>query len=626
MQVERTTKPDEARHLKALSIQAAAVAAQQTALGEEEARLVQERLALVQQREQLSGHLEEKRRRLVELRDQCQDARVLVQEERLLHARHVAAVTNDIETSRMEVAAGQEQVRSQRRRLSALRRRLRQRLHRHWLACQEASRRNQAALEEGKSRLREESNRIKQERERFIQERAEFHGEAELSKRRIQTCWQELREAEHRWEAQRQHEEIALNDSTRAAQEITTATAQAEAALARERREWQASRMNRIREAQGLENRIAGLRAQLLNLEAQAALKSAAACQRDEVMAVPSGPESAVPSQSVGNLAMHDRAAVLDQIAEELADQRCQLLEQWEKLESVKKDWQRQTEIELARLEASAKRVAEREQIAAAHEREMRKRQFEQTHWRRQLEAWQAQITWRALAWEGERERWRAEYCDQEQLLQQQLALLGELRRRWHRRQRAMVKDLHSKSATCEALRQEYAVLREQYVVRGAALARQERRLIEQQLAVEQCRQEIIVQAPDPVRAERKLALYHRRLTELCAAEMERLAGEEQKLHHELSILETRAVEAHKKSSELTSRAPLALRSDMSREHHRALATMETDKLRQQVNQGRTREASYERQIKELTDEIQRLVLVLLAEADAESLRLSKAA
>jgi hypothetical protein len=614
---------------EALQIQAAAVVAQQSALSEEEVRLEQRRAALEQHEAQLAKHLDEKRRRLVELRDQCQEARALLLEERLAHERNVIATTREMDLGKAALADREAQVRSDRRRLLSLRGRLRQRLHRHWQAREQALGRERERLEQAQALLYQDREQLRREKSAFNQVRLGWNGDLELAKRQQAAAWCQLREEQHRWEARRQWDESALEASARAVEEQGAALAQAREALAVERQDWDLGRSHRRLEVEGLETRAVHLRSRLLKLETQISQASAlvqAPAKTDEAASVGNdGPEP--PTQAPGRdrdltLRVHN----LDQLAAELLDQRAQLAEHWERVATTEDQWQRQRAVAMRELETTGRELTERAQKLWTEEGGCRHRQLEAAHLRRQLEAWQAQLTARALAWEGERERCRAEVRGREEVVEQQLCILGGLRRRWHGRQRKDVARLRAALSGCNALRQEFAVLRDQWLKRTAELASEERRLGESALALEQHRQGLIVRAPDPAAAERKFDLLRRRCAEMCAEHTEKLAAEREALQQELAHLEMRAVQVQGQADEVAGRSAAVSRLEMNFEHQQALAEGETVHLRRDVQILRVKQAGYERQIKELNDEVQRLAVVILDDAEVESPAAARAA
>src|SRR5262249_1363913 len=150
-----------------LRIHAAAVAAQQSALVEVEARLRERGAALALQENQIGASLDEKRRLVEGLHAQLAAAREELRQERAELARQ----------KRLAVT-GQAQADELRARLRALHGRFVRRFKRHWTAERKTQTRNQAELQNREKRL-------EREREILEQARRQFHGAAELEKRRL---------------------------------------------------------------------------------------------------------------------------------------------------------------------------------------------------------------------------------------------------------------------------------------------------------------------------------------------------------------------------------------------------------------------------------------------------------
>src|SRR5262249_26132116 len=113
---------------------------------------------------------------------------------------------------------------------------------------------------------------------------------------------------------------------------------------------------------------------------------------------------------------LQSRLASLEKVAGELADQRLQLVERYQRVVQAQLDWQQERERTVSDLEALGLRLQEREGTLVSREQAvsttalgLRPPQEEVAHCQRHLDAWQARLTLRQAAWEGERARLLAE-------------------------------------------------------------------------------------------------------------------------------------------------------------------------------------------------------------------------
>src|SRR5262249_10549193 len=144
--------------------------------------------------------------------------------------------------------------------------------------------------------------------------------------------------------------------------ERATMLAEAETALAAERRQWERSRVNLIGEVEGLENRILNYRRKLIDHEAalgqgpfarpagappyQGGARLVATPNRlllpapkNLAPAPPLTPPSPPYQEGSGGVETDRRLEALDGLAKELADQRLHVAEQCERLLSIEQMW-----------------------------------------------------------------------------------------------------------------------------------------------------------------------------------------------------------------------------------------------------------------------------------------------
>jgi chromosome segregation ATPase len=651
---------------EALHIQAAAVAAQQAALTEEEARLQQRRAALEQQESQLAAHLEAKRQRLVRLREEAQAARSALQKDRASYEEAVAQARRDLTQTQQEVLQAREQARAESKRLADLRRRLKQRWHRHWMAEHRALRQRLSELISQRHQLDKDRERLEQERADLTQARLRASTEAELGKRMLRAERDKLYEERQSWQT-------ALGQRTRALARRETAVAQAERDQLYDRHQWHGVRLFLEQEAAGLEARVRNLRSKILEQQQEigrlnAALRdlrtagtmappvlvpvavvapSPAAPEPVTGGALTNPPPGAAPGEepvSAGHRAsgtalaevlpagsqalpappedaLQRRLRALERLAEELADQRLQLAEQWEHLAQTQHRWQEARDSAAVELEALTAGLPERERALGAREQrlegaecDLRRRHEEAALLRQHLEARQARLRVREEAWEAERDRLLAALRAREALTEQLQTTLGELRQRLARRHRQELDRLCGERAACERARKEWVALREDWWRRHTALEDKRRGLAEKELALERYHQEVLTGTEDAAAAERVVERLRRRVARLHENAVRATAERRRKLAVEAAHLEARFEALHKQTEAVTQREASLAEQQAALEHREALVRGQQVRAGQEMQRLRVQRDRYEQQTCELREELERLARLLLNE------------
>src|SRR5262249_13292778 len=142
------------------------------------------------------------------------------------------------------------------------------------------------------------------------------------------------------------------------------------------------------------------------------------------------------------------------------------------------------------------------------------------------LESYTARQAACAAAWEGERHRLLAGLRAREELAEQSLAALSELRERWGKRRQRQVCRWRSQRDVCEKLRRETETLRQEWSRASTLLAQEQRATAERALALEQYRQQCIARAVHPKAAEKRLERLRRRWAALAVSAERRLTKE----------------------------------------------------------------------------------------------------
>ena len=137
--------------------------------------------------------------------------------------------------------------------------------------------------------------------------------------------------------------------------------------------------------------------------------------------------------------------------------------------------------------------LAEREQYHEQAEHQFRVRQRKLTHLHQHLVAWRARLKTRENALESERDQLLTEVQNREDLVQKHVASLVDLRRRWIRRRRHELAQLHADCGAFAKLLEECNGLRKELLDRTAALDEEKRILTDKALALEESRQEFLL-------------------------------------------------------------------------------------------------------------------------------------
>jgi chromosome segregation ATPase len=370
---------------------------------------------------------EGERRKLAFVRDQARMACAALRAEREKYKQYVARTTIELNAARAEIAAGREQAAVERERLLRLYQRLKQRTHRHCLAQRQALRDREQELEAWERELQHLAQTLQAEKDELFRARAGFNSEQEIARRRLQIGWNKLKAARRRWREDQTRERAELEKRNR---ELTARCAEydsLEGDLAEQRRNWSDRLRSLQAEAEGLENRIGHQRRKLEEQETE--LRRLAAekqrLQTPPLVSVALAPQPADVTEQLearelalrqGRQVVSQRLGLLEQLADDLDDQRSQLTRQADRLRQDQQRWEETRAAVTAKLESMAERLQQREQAVEAADRQQRERQQVLDHWHKQLQAQQAQYEVRRTEWESERERLLAELRSRKQV------------------------------------------------------------------------------------------------------------------------------------------------------------------------------------------------------------------
>ncbi len=619
-------------------IQAAAVAAQQAALTEEEIKLAARRVALENQEEQLATHLEEKRQKLLQLSERAQAERTALEKERLAHEQTVGKITGDMTQAQREILKEQQNIEAERKRLKNLQRRLRQRWHRFWLAERLKLQRAQSAVAEQARSLEEQTEKLQDRDQDATAQRLRFNAFYELGRCRLREAWERLHQDQYRWKHRRGKERAALKRREHIVEADEQKIKNAESLLILEQRAWEAEKATLHTETAGLESRIRYQREKILaqqreitqlnaDIHARAIGQEAAPDRRFNGeglvyrIAADAGPE-----RSPGQLAMQDawqkRFLDLEKLAGELADQRVQLVEQWQRLGQLRDTWEldrRETNRELEDLVQhfldNGRQLARREDGNQQADQLLRQRHEELLQIRQEMIAWRARLRLRETECAGERRRLLIEVKHREKLADQHLNVLMELRRRWSKRRidelsagrkerQLLVTNLRQNSQH----RQELADL-------ATALAEDKRIIAEKSLALEQHRQEILGK-PVNAATERRLERLRRRWITFNAEAIRAAAKEKESVKTVIAVLEARLAELHARADLVAISEAELVESQTAWDHKQVLADARQSRLLQELQNAESQCKLADQQVARMKDEIERIAKSLIDQPD----------
>ncbi len=439
--------------------------------------------------------------------------------------------------------------------------------------------------------------------------------ERELDSRLLADGLRRLEEDRRRWRERRGRETAALRGRWVKLIEGERQLARARARLVREAQVWEAQQHVLQAELQGLNSRIVHQRQKLD--EQEQALQGMA-------------PRPADPDTPPADPALAARAHDLDRLAGALADQRAELVEQWERLARLHEAWQAERDEAAAGLEALARRLAEqddsleaRAREAAAREARLRQGEEQLDRLRREMGATHARLRAERQASAAEHEQVMEDARRLAEDARRQLERLGELRRQWNQKRRREVESLRAERGAIARQREELDGI-------GLDLEKQALRLEEGRRALEEDALALERRGEDGDDGQDALArqIAHLRRRWLAQNEelLRSLQGQREAIKKELEDLD-------RVRQELASRADRLTREEAeAREHETALQFREAQlaadraRLEQERLEGEGRRRLAERRLAALEEEAESLARALLPDADRPPEPLERAA
>ena len=287
-------------------------------------------------------------------------------------------------------------------------------------------------------------------------------------------------------------------------------------------------------ERQGMEQRCSRLRIEAEGLEKRASLEQNGAI-------VSSNP--LLPS--------------LDQLADELSDQRQILAEQIQRFVKVHEEWLRLEQSLAEELEGLTLHLADREQRVfesgqyLEQDRELLTRErmeLQQQH--AKLEQGYVELTVREEASRELQSRREADLMSRDSQIRRQEELLGAQMELQRQRRRQELSELQLEHSRCQALRQRWLASLARGEEQFTAIHSRERELADQAALLERSRQELVRSVPDRATAVKRIERYERRaqrasrkIDAVLATQRTELAGERESVEELLRSVEDRIEE-----------------------------------------------------------------------------------
>jgi hypothetical protein len=278
----------------------------------------------------------------------------------------------------------------------------------------------------------------------------------------------------------------------------------------------------------------------------------------------------------------------------------------------------------LAQLEHLARDLQQREQNLDRRDQELtqafddlRRRQDDADQQRRRLDAWQARLLQRNTEWESERDRLLVEIRAREAQAESALAACSQLRRRWQVRRRQETQRLEGALALCRNLRREYASLRDACRQRELELRQQKKELAERALALEQYRQEWLGKSGDPDAAEARMERLRRRCLALTVEAEQAVASQREEVALIATQYDAQFERAHLELSQMIQKATEQEMRIAEKEQSEIEAALRNERQRHDLQTLSAQAAVYERQVRELNEEVERLAKALFDAAEA---------
>lgn len=565
----------------------AAVAAQHTALLEKEEKIRQQQLTLDQQKAQVAEHLSEKRKQLMELQTKIQQSRQKFHEEREDFQKSKMELMSSLSEKERTVLEEHGHVQKKKERLEEFHRKLKLRFQRHWVEKEQEIEAREREIGLAWTQLETEHDELEKEKQELADRCKHFNTEVELGKRRLQeesTSFRQYQtEQTKRLEAQRQ--ELSQIENELAQREC--AYLEAEEALFTEKSKVE-GHLNHLREeSKRLESRVHQARKALQSLEKCNAMPANVTKPVNPFVSPPKESDSSktedksqskalvrlvsqpllwrprtamVSANENKTLTPEEQTTVsqLQEICDELEDQRLCLAEHWQSLQlylqardEQLRDISRQVRQALVNMESQAKQLDEKHDSLASWNDDLHLAQEKMTALQSHMVGWQSRLHTKEQLWDNERQKVLDEANSKLVEAREQVQLVVSLRNRWVAARQQEVTHWQKLQESWNAIIHRFVALCDERRQTIRLLQEERRALTHKTLAVEQYRQECLTRASDPASAERRMERLRKRWEAAQNATLKAHEAEQKELDNEIKTLQLACQEFQTKIVEL---------------------------------------------------------------------------
>jgi len=304
------------------------------------------------------------------------------------------------------------------------------------------------------------------------------------------------------------------------------------------------------------------------------------------------------------------------------------LAEMYERLAKAERHWQaQQTESarELEMLAADLQRreddLGERGRSTAAASERVRQERKAVILLRRELKRGLAELVTQQIMWQGERDRQLTEVEQRNAAAERRERAHTALFRRWRDRRAAELQQLQQMLEAGATSRQAWAEQRNEWQRRSDSLRAAQQAIVEQELVLEQARQELLEQT-DPAAATKRLERLRRRWEGLSKTSRGDLDKRRAQLNADQAALDERFARLQRQTAEAARCATELADERTEAEAQRLHYEEQNHHLDTVCATWRDQQRLYERQLAQLKDEADQLARLLIGdEMDSEPLK-----
>jgi chromosome segregation ATPase len=536
------------------------------------------------------------------------------------YEKYIEKITGDLSQAQRELIESQQQLQNERKQLSEFHKKLKERWQREFDSERQRLQKVEEELDNESCNLSEEQNELEQRARQVLQEQLRTNADYELKRRNLREAWLRVREAQQQWRKRRSEERAALRVRALDVERCELGVHKLRQSVQQQAQAWEQQRARLQQEVEGLQNRVKNQRHTLFDQQREIErLQTQAREQADK----PAGTAAPAPQPEVRDETLEKRRAELDQRAAELADQRLHLAEQWQRLLGTQQRF-RQDQLKVldavesivGQLACQEEEIGQREQLRQEAENNLRLKHEEMLQLRQHLVGWRARLRVQETAWEGKRNQVLAEVRTREELAENQLQALVEIRQRWGKRRRKEIEQLRNERQALEKQRREHVAMQQQLEARMTRVEDERRSLAEKAIAFEQYRQQFLSRGGENPAAERRIERLRRRWVSQNANIVRVMLRERENLQAESATLDEKYAALQKQADHLASQEANLVEKQTAWEHKQILAASRHARMQQEVQKALNQHAATESQLGKMQDEVERIAKTLLEEPE----------